>query len=254
MATDIKKFLDQAGVSTLWSRVAEELVKKANVADVYNKSQVDEKIAAATYDDTALAARVGINETAIGVLNADSSVEGSVAYQIAAIVAGADASFDTLKEIADWIAAHPNEVATLNASIKANSDAIAALKLLVGDVAVATQISDAITSALKIDGIDKYALATDLSAALLNIATNTDDIATLKTTTAGHTTDIAQLRQDLNAIGEIGGEPNKIVSISVNGTAQSIDENRNVNIVVPVVQALTTEEIDTAITNAANQA
>lgn len=251
---DIQKFLDQAGVSTLWSRVAEELVKKANVADVYNKTQVDEKIAAATYDDTALATRVGANETAIGVLNADSSVEGSVAYQIAAIVAGADTSFDTLKEIADWIAAHPNEVATLNASIKANSDAIAALKALVGDVAVATQISDAITSALKIDGVDKYALATDLSAALLDIATNTGDIATLKTTTAGHTTDIAQLRQDLNAIGEIGGEPNKIVSISVNGAAQTIDENRNVNIVVPVVQALTTEEIDTAIANAANQA
>lgn len=251
---DIQKFLDQAGVSTLWSRVAEELVKKANVADIYNKTQVDEKIAAATYDDTALVARVGANETAIGVLNADSSVEGSVAYQIAAIVAGADASFDTLKEIADWIAAHPNEVATLNASIKTNSDAITALKALVGDVAVATQISDAITSALKIDGVDKYALATDLATALLDIATNTGDIATLKTTTAGHTTDIAQLRQDLNAIGEIGGEPNKIVSISVNGTAQTIDENRNVNIVIPVVQALTTEEIDTAIANAANQA
>ena len=27
MATDIKKFLDQAGVSTLWSRVAEEVAK-----------------------------------------------------------------------------------------------------------------------------------------------------------------------------------------------------------------------------------
>lgn len=251
---DIQKFLDQAGVSTLWSRVAEELVKKANTADVYNKTQVDEKIAAATYNDTVLVARVGANETAIGVLNADSSVEGSVAYQIAAIVAGADASFDTLKEIADWIAGHPDEVATLNASIKANSDAIDALEALVGDVAVATQISDAITSALKIDGVDKYALATDLSNALLDIATNTGDIATLKTTTAGHTTDIAQLRQDLNAIGEIGGEPNKIVSISVNGVAQTIDENRNVDIAVPVVQALTTEEIDTAIANAANQA
>lgn len=251
---DIQKFLDQAGVSTLWSRVAEELVKKANVTDVYNKTQVDEKIAAATYDDTALVSRVSANETAIGVLNADSSTEGSVAYQIAAIVAGADASFDTLKEIADWIAAHPDQVATLNASIKANSDAIDALEALVGNVAVATQISDAITAALKVDGVDKYALATDLSAALLDIAANTGDIATLKTTTSGHTSDIAKLREDLNAIGEIGGEPNKIVSISVNGVAQTIDENRNVDITVPVVQALTTEEIDTAIANAANQA
>lgn len=252
---DIKKFLDQGGVSTLWSRVAEELNKKANAADTYSKSEVDDKIAAVpAYDDTALTGRVSANEAAIGVLNGDSSVEGSVAYQIAAIVAGADASFDTLKEIADWIASHPDEVAALNASIKANSDAIDALEVLVGDVAVATQISDAITAALKVDGVDKYALAIDLSNALLDIATNTGDIATLKTTTAGHTSDIAQLRSDLNAIGEIGGEPNKIVSISVNGVAQTIDENRNVDITVPVVQALSTEEIDAAIASAANQA
>lgn len=39
----------------------------------------------------------------IDKLNGDSSEVGSVAYQIAQIVAGADTRYDTIKEIADWI-------------------------------------------------------------------------------------------------------------------------------------------------------
>ena len=40
---------------------------------------------------------------------------------------------------------------------------IAALEELVGDTAVATQISNAIDAALKVEGVDKYALASDLT-------------------------------------------------------------------------------------------
>lgn len=247
--SDIKKFLDQGGVSTLWSRIAEELNKKAATNDVYTKDEIDDKISAIpVYDDTALAGRVSVNESAIAILNGDVNTAGSVAFQIAAIVAGADADFDTLKEIAEWIAAHPESVATLQSAIADNTTAINGLKELVGDTAVATQIADAITAALKIDGADKYALASDLSNALLDIATNTGDIATLKTTVAG-------LRSDLDALGQIsGGELNKINSISVNGVAQEIDANKNVNIEIPAVQAMSTEDIDAAIANAANQA
>mgnify|MGYP003508436985 CR=1 FL=1 len=42
--SDIKKFLDQGGVSTLWSRIAEELNKKAAANDVYTKDEVDNQI------------------------------------------------------------------------------------------------------------------------------------------------------------------------------------------------------------------
>lgn len=52
----------------------------------------------------------------------------TVADSIAVIVAGANTSFDTLKEIADWILAHPNDVAALNAAIKTNADNIALLQ------------------------------------------------------------------------------------------------------------------------------
>lgn len=255
---DIKKFLDQAGVSTLWSRVAEELNKKASANDVYTKKEVDDKIAAVpVYDDTALAGRVSANETAIATLNGDSSTVGSVAYQIAEIVAGADADFDTLKEIADWIAAHPDSVSALQSQITDNTNAITDLEALVGSEAVATQIANAITAA----NLSQYALATDLADAVADIATNTGDIATLKTTVAGHTTDIgnnataiSNLTTRVDGIVAGGGEPNTINSIKVNGVAQTIAADKSVDITVPEVQALTTEEIDTAIANAVNQA
>ena len=76
--------------------------------------------------------------------------------EVAAVVAGADASFDTLKEIADWIANDATGAAGM-------ANDIAALEGLVGDVAVATQIANAIDAALKVEGADKYALASDLN-------------------------------------------------------------------------------------------
>lgn len=60
----------------------------------------------------------------IEVLTAGDTTPGSVAYQIAQVVAGADASFDTLKEIADWIIAHPTDVAEMWAQINKNKNDI----------------------------------------------------------------------------------------------------------------------------------
>ena len=180
MATDIKKFLDQAGVSTLWSRVAEE-VAKVDAKAVKNAEDIvahgtrldtaEAKIAAleaGTYDDTELRGLIAgntsaheANAAAIEVLNGAADVVGSVANtanaaaaaKVAEIVANADANFDTLKEIADWIL---ND--TTGAADMAND--IAALQVLVGDEAVATQIANAIAA----EGLDKYALAADLTA------------------------------------------------------------------------------------------
>ena len=180
MATDIKKFLDQAGVSTLWSRVAEEVAKvdaKAvkNAEDIAThagdiatmKGQIA-ALEAGTYDDTELRGLIGDNAgaiadnvAAIAILNGDAATAGSVANtanaaaaaKVAEIVANADADFDTLKEIADWIL---ND--TTGAADMAND--IAALQGLVGDKAVAEQIADAISA----ESLDKFALAADLTA------------------------------------------------------------------------------------------
>ena len=122
MATDIKKFLDQAGVSTLWSRVAEEVAKVdekvvKNAEDISKHETrletAESKIAAleaGTYDDSEVRGLISANTTeidkntaAIELLNGNAETAGSVAHTanaaaaatVAEIVAGADANFDT---------------------------------------------------------------------------------------------------------------------------------------------------------------
>ena len=116
---------------------------------------VDDKIGAANTAATKLTERVTANETAITKLNGtgEGSVAKTVADKIAEVVAGADKDFDTLKEIADWI------MSDTTGAAKMQSD-ISSLKTLVGDTAVAAQIDNA----LKVDGVDKFALASELKA------------------------------------------------------------------------------------------
>ena len=115
--------------------------------------------------ESGLVKQVNDNKAAIEVLNGDNTTEGSVAYQIAQVVAGADTSYDTLKEIADWISTHGTDAAAMNTQINTNKNDIAALKTQVGTEPVATQISTAIDAALKDGESEKYALATELDTA-----------------------------------------------------------------------------------------
>lgn len=64
------------------------------------------------------------NTDAIAVINGTG--EGSIAYAVASILGGAPEGYDTLKEISDWIAAHPESVAALNTAIQENKEAIEA--------------------------------------------------------------------------------------------------------------------------------
>ena len=260
---DIKKFLDQAGVGTLWNAVASELNKKANSTDVYTKAEADAAIAAAAYDDTAIKASVKANTDAIAILNGASSVEGSVAFQIAQIVAGADENFDTLKEIADWIAAHPESVTALQSGITANAEAIDALEGLVGDKAVATQIADALAA----ENLDQYALVADLNALATRVETAEADILAVRAIAnanveaisghgtrldaveikaANNETAIAQASSRIDGLVAGGGEPNLINSIKVNGVVQNVAADKSVDIAVPVIEALTEAEIKAA--------
>lgn len=186
MATDLKKFLDQAGVSTLWSRVAEEIAKvdtkvATNSSDIVTMKGQIAALEAGTYDDSAVRELISANAEAIAdnveaiaanveaieLLNSDVETVGSVAYtatqvaatKVAEIVADADADFDTLKEIADWIL---ND--TTGAANMANDIADLQIKMAGIDTTVVAKIAAEIQAALKVDGADKYALASDLSA------------------------------------------------------------------------------------------
>ena len=75
-----------------------------------------------------VAGKVDSTEAAINILNGEASVEGSVKKQvadaIAGVVASAPANFDTLKEIADYIAGEGGEAASLVNRISAVETAI----------------------------------------------------------------------------------------------------------------------------------
>jgi hypothetical protein len=182
---EIKKFLDQSGVSTLWTKIAEEVSKvdakvTDNAADILahgTRLDAAEKAIAAleagTYDDSEVRGLISANDTAIKanvaaieVLNGDADTAGSVANtanaaaaaKVAEIVADADAKFDTLKEIADWILTDTTGAAGMAADI----DALEA-KLAGVDTTVVASIASAIDAALKVDGANKYALASNLN-------------------------------------------------------------------------------------------
>lgn len=191
MATDIKKFLDQSGVSTLWNRVAAEVKKvddKAakNAEDIGVLQTKVDALEKGTYDDSVVrgliadnAVAIGENKaaheanaTAIATLNGEADVVGSVkntanaaaAAKVAEIVAGANADFDTLKEIADWILNDTTGAANMANDIKA----LEAKMVGVEDTVVA-EIAAEIAAALKVDGVDKYALAADLNALAVRV-------------------------------------------------------------------------------------
>lgn len=128
-------------------------------------------------DQTAVNAieeRVAANEDAIEVLNGNADVDGSVDHKIAVAVAALmenpDDTLNSIQELVNWVNDHAEDALELSNNVTANANAIAALAALVGEEAVADQIAAAIAEALNLDGAAKYALATDLAAAIERIA------------------------------------------------------------------------------------
>ena len=142
------------------------------------KAKIANDVKANEYDDTALKARVVANENAITVLNGDG--EGSVKKQVndavTKIVADAPESYDTLKEISDWIDSHADSAATMNSQINTNKTDIATLKALIGELpegAESTTIVAYIAEAIGASQTDlTSAIATAKSEAISTAATD----------------------------------------------------------------------------------
>lgn len=242
-----------------------------------------------------LVKQVSDNKAAIDTLNGDKTVSGSVAYQIAQIVAGADENFDTLKEIADWITTHKTDAATMNSQINTNKDNISALKTKVGDTSVAdqidaalkdgdsnkyalssdldtangkitslqelvgetkveTQISTALDSALKVDGAEKYALAShtheianvtglqgvlDGKASASDVETLQSDVDGLKAKAHEHAnkTVLDGITEDKVNSWD-AAQPNVIESIKIGGAALTVGADKAVSIPAATAEAL----------------
>lgn len=135
---------------------------------------IDEAKTAATYDDTEVRGLISDNAEAIEAHktaidakvttligeDSDKSVRTIASEETAKIVAGADASFDTLKEIADWISTHKTDAAAMNSAIITLEDIVDGIGGEGEKATVVAYVTDAI-AALK---IGDYAKAADLAA------------------------------------------------------------------------------------------
>ena len=172
-ATEATKYewLDEAGLK----KIITALLKVVNG-----------NIKTSAYDDTAIKALIKGNTDAINTLNGTGagSVSQAVADGIATLVANAPDSFDTLKEISDWITEHADSAAAMNSQINTNKDDIAALQTLIGqlpETPEATTISDYIQKYVA----EKMASSEDMANVKARLTTAETDIADLKATKFG---------------------------------------------------------------------
>lgn len=119
--------------------------------------------AAATYDDKDIKSRMTTAEGKITTLigeDASKSARVIAAEEVAKIVDGADSSYDTLKEIADWISGHKTDATAMNSAIIALEGIVDGIGVDGEKATVVAYVTDAI-AALK---IGDYAKAADLTA------------------------------------------------------------------------------------------
>ena len=98
--------------------------------------------------------------------DASKSARAIAAEEVAKIVDGADSSFDTLKEIADWISGHKTDAASMNSAIKA----LEAIVDGIGGTDEPATVVAYVTAAIDALKIGDYAKAADLTAAVARIA------------------------------------------------------------------------------------
>lgn len=119
-------------------------------------------------------------QAALNTLIADDtnkSARAISAEEVAKIVAGADESFDTLKEIADWISTHKSDATAMNSAITTLEAILDGIGGTGQTATVKKYIDDAIT-ALKIGDYAKAADVTALAARVTALETGKADAAT----------------------------------------------------------------------------
>lgn len=184
------------------------------------KEYVDEEIATVSGSVTELSNLVsGHTETLATITGSgEGSIKAEVASGIASVVASAPEDFNTLKEIADWIASDKEGSATLQATVSQHTESIAGLlaedaviKKSISDLDAELQgqidvITDSKTGILAV--LEPRVKANEDAIALLQAADKTtgEAIAALQAKDtelagliAGHTTSIAELVTNLGA-------------------------------------------------------
>ena len=151
--------------------------KTAQDAAIAAQSDIDtlETVIGAN-DTTGLRKRIKDNETAISTLqglDTNKSARTIAAEEVAKVVNGAPESFDTLKELSDWISTHGTDATAMNTAITKLQGIVAGIGGEGEKATVVAYVTDAI-AALK---IGDYAKAADLTALAARVKTLEDSPA-----------------------------------------------------------------------------
>lgn len=139
-------------------------------------------------DKDSLISDTTTNKTWLKTLTANAtptkSISTMISEEIAKVVANAPASFDTLKEIADWISTHQNDASAMNTAINTNTTNITNLTTKVN-----TNTTNISTNTTQISGIKE-----DITSINSIIQSLTNEINTLKTELQNAKAEIAYLK------------------------------------------------------------
>lgn len=179
------------------------------------------------YDDLATALKTLIDGKADGSVvttlvgtDTGKSVRTISSEEVAKIVAGADANYDTLKEIADWImsdttgaAKMSNDITRLDAILDGIGDTTT------GEYATVVAYVEAMIAAL---GIADYAKTADVNTEL---AKKVDKVDGSRLMTNDEGTKLAGVAA--------GAQVNVIEKIKVNGVEQTVGDDKSVDVAIP---------------------
>lgn len=217
----------QAAVAALDTKVGAVTEGKTVV------QMISEAQSAATYNDAAVKADIKKNADAIGVLNGSGtgSVKKTVdeAINKFATDVSDDSIVNSYKELIDWVAAHGSEAATM-------ADAITALQAIVdgiGDEGEKATVIAYVNDAIAALNIGDYAKSTDVESTYVK-KNGTDRLMTVDEGTK------------LSGIAK-NAQVNKIESVKVNGTAQTIAADKSVDITVPIADDSSTKIVENKI-------
>lgn len=189
------------------------------------------------YDDLAAALKTLIDGKADGTVvatlvgeDSGKSVRTISSEEVAKIVAGANANYDTLKEIADWImsdstgaAKMANDITRLDAILDGIGDTTS------GEYATVVAYVEAMIAAL---GIADYAKTADVNAEL---AKKVDKVEGSRLMTTAEGTKLAGIAE--------GAQVNVIEKIKVNGVEQQVGDGKSVNVTVPTGALANLDEV-----------
>ena len=194
---------------------------------------ISEAQSAATYNDAAVKADIKKNTDAIGVLNGSGTGSVKKIVDDAINKFSTDISDDNVvnsyKELIDWVATHGSEAATM-------ASAITALQAIVdgiGDEGEKATVIAYVNDAIAALNIGDYAKSTDVENAYVK-KNGTDRLMT------------ADEGTKLSGIAK-NAQVNKIESVKVNGTAQTIAADKSVDITVPIADDSSTKIVENKI-------